>query len=108
MKLFSSSLFRVASLALALPILGMCDSYTVNVTGTTLSSGTTSGSPSSSFTLANGDSYSVSVPYYSAFSTETVDYYPTVTYTGTTPLPGASGYDSITIDYFQTFSRQSH
>jgi MYXO-CTERM domain-containing protein len=105
MKLFSSSLFRVASLALALPILGMCDSYTVNVTGTTLAVGqSTSGSPTTSTVLADGDSYTISAPY-SASNTATtlgLSYFPVVTYTGSTPLP--SGYDSITVDYFQTFT----
>jgi hypothetical protein len=105
MKLFSSSLFRVASLALALPILGMCDSYTANIYGTSLGLGqSTSGVSSSTVTLSDGDTYSISAPYASSYGSggTNIAYYPTVTYTSSTPL--TAGYDSITVDYFQTFT----
>jgi hypothetical protein len=102
MNVFSLSFFRVASLALVLPILGMCSSYTASTTGTSLSLGqSTSGSPSSTITLGDGDSYSYTLPYsasYGASGTQT-GFFPTVTTTSTTTAA-----DSITVEYFQTFT----
>jgi hypothetical protein len=107
MKLFSSGIFRVASVALSLPILCMCDSYTATVTGTALTQGqSTYGSPTSTITLANGDPFSISLAYSASFGANgtSTAYAPTVTYTGGSALPAASGYDSITVDYLQSYS----
>jgi hypothetical protein len=102
MNLFSSSIFRVASLALALPILGMCSSFTASTTGSSLSVGqSNSGSPVSTITLGDGDSYTYSLAYSSSFNSSGTNtgFYPSIVSTSKTTHA-----DSLTLDYFQTFT----
>lgn len=105
MSLFSSSLFRIASLALLLPILGICDTYTASVTGTSLAFGqTNSGTSTTPITLGDGNTYTITTPYASSYDSggTFISYFPTVTYTGGVALP--SGFDAITVNYSQTFT----
>ncbi len=108
MNPFSSSLFRVASLAIALPLLGVCSNYTLNVTGSTIPYGSsTSGDPATTVTLADGDMYSLSPLYSTTTSGGThVDFKPTATYESSTPL--TAGFDAITMTYTQTITAASN
>jgi MYXO-CTERM domain-containing protein len=108
MKPFSSNLFRVASLALALPILGLCSTLNVNGTcygpcsTTALSTGQSTFGYTDGTITVGADTFSLHASYgasydHSAGSFITID--PTVTYTGT----GLSGNDTITIDFLQNY-----
>jgi hypothetical protein len=110
MSLFSSSLFRVASFALVLPVLGLCDTFTANtytadLTGSSLAlGGSNSNTSTIPVSLTDGDTFSIVTPYASSFTANGtfISYFPMVTYTGSAALP--SGFDAITVNYTQTFT----
>lgn len=109
MKQISSNLLRAATLALALPILGM--SATIEINGSCYGScpppgtdpitvGQTIAGSSYNTTTVNGDSFTVSSTWGASFVGGTaVTFDPVVTYTGS----GLSHADSVTVDFFQTY-----
>lgn len=110
MKSLSSHIFCAAAMALALPVLGMCDAVSINgtcVSGNCASPdsvgypGSSSGSTSTNITV-NGDPFSVVTSYTATFngSGTYVLADPTVTYTGSAPLTHT---DAVTINVYQDF-----
>jgi|GEM_PF-4091943 len=110
MNSLSSNLLRVASLALALPALGLCAAVQINgvciqgncVTPTPVAYGSTESGSTSTGIVLNTDSFNVSTTY-QAGTTSTggtfVNFYPVATYIGS---KASTGTETLTIDLFAT------
>jgi len=104
MKSLSTALLRAAAVAAVLPLMAVSATVTINGGTITFAPGSTTGGPFTQSLTVGSDPYTVAATYFYGATTSggtTIGFFPTVTYTGTTP---AATTDTINFDLTATIS----